>query len=1005
MNRLQRLASTFIAKSSWDSYFLRNVDIDLEEGVVNKPYKKSDLVYICISTTARAISQVPLIIQKRSRDGKWEPDPLNPWQAIFNRPNYLQDSYTFVESIVGYLMLYGNCWGIPFPPGSKIPDSLWAVSEKNIKPIIDSDTNNLIGWTYSVEADKKGIPLDISEVSHVKFWNPDDPVLGQSPLEAGRMPLQSDYKAARYNETFFDEGAVPGGILSTEKRLTDPVFERTREQFEGRHQTYKRGHRTAVLELGLKYTQAGLAQKDMEFLDLRKYSRDTIIQIYGMKKAVIGITDGLNRATSETQKKEWWASTNIPIMRLITSALNYTFFKGRADTRVIFDLSSIAALQEELKDKVKVGESLYKLGFTGNEINERLELGFEEKDWRDTWYVPGNMIRVEDIQPPIRLQESYPKEPGKSLFSQQEKLKDKRGEKEWKLFIEKVTPVEKKTESKVKKLFFDMRKKSLSLLYKKTVDDLFSELFEEEEEWISKTMSEYYVDSVVAGGASIINELGLAIDFDLYDPAVVKFLAEKPVKIKGIVKTVSKQLREALQSGVSAGDSIDEIADRLRTIFNSSMSRARTIARTEIVGAANFGRAHQIISSGAISKTWYTADDERVRETHKEMHNTTILINENWIVGGSTLRYPGDYMGRAGEIINCFIDPKVPIFTDKGWSPISDIRIGDSVLTHKNRFMTVERVSKRRLYEGDVIKLYPKGRKSNSVTVTPNHRFLVDGDWKKAQYIDSGDKINVMASFCKRCGEAIPYWNTYCSRSCFGKDVTDRQWANPAHRRNMSEKAKLQMRREYDNGFRDRNETIAKAREAIKEKYGIEGYLGKVKNDSQFRDRIKNSVIEKYDSYLGMFRKQNRWPIWSNEEAFISVLEDMNEFYIHQYWVGNDRIDFYLPGEKLFVECDRGQWDKQRDLRILTSFPDHKMIHLIYDKNNNIVSEDVVDLLSLNHDGIYKQVQIEIDNVVRFALKKKVRLYNFAVDEDESYIARGFITHNCRCIEFANFEK
>ena len=60
MNRLGIITNT-IAKTlnskSWDIMFSGNDDS--AERVFARPYSKSSIVYTCISTTARAISQVP----------------------------------------------------------------------------------------------------------------------------------------------------------------------------------------------------------------------------------------------------------------------------------------------------------------------------------------------------------------------------------------------------------------------------------------------------------------------------------------------------------------------------------------------------------------------------------------------------------------------------------------------------------------------------------------------------------------------------------------------------------------------------------------------------------------------------------------------------------------------------------------------------------------------------------------------------------------------------------
>jgi len=38
-----------------------------------------------------------------------------------------------------------------------------------------------------------------------------------------------------------------------------------------------------------------------------------------------------------------------------------------------------------------------------------------------------------------------------------------------------------------------------------------------------------------------------------------------------------------------------------------------------------------------------------------------------------------------------------------------------------------------------------------------------------------------------------------------------------------------------------------------------------------------------------------------------------------------------------------------------------------------------------------------VRSVEKIQLKRAKRLYNFSVEENESYIAKGVVMHNCRC--------
>ena len=52
-------------------------------------------------------------------------------------------------------------------------------------------------------------------------------------------------------------------------------------------------------------------------------------------------------------------------------------------------------------------------------------------------------------------------------------------------------------------------------------------------------------------------------------------------------------------------------------------------------------------------KTWNTRRDGKVRSAHRHASGQTVRMNEDFKVGGETLRYPGDPNGSAGNTINC----------------------------------------------------------------------------------------------------------------------------------------------------------------------------------------------------------------------------------------------------------------------------------------------------------------------------------------------------------------
>jgi SPP1 gp7 family putative phage head morphogenesis protein len=399
----------------------------------------------------------------------------------------------------------------------------------------------------------------------------------------------------------------------------------------------------------------------MQFYDLRRFNQERILQIFGMKKAVISVTDDLNYATAREQRKSWWQDTNLPIMRSILSALNFIFFVEDTGLELQFDMSSIEALHEDYHQKVRTAERLSKLGFTANEINERLELGFENKPWRDYFYMPATLIPIGDDQPapptsqPNQEELMRDREAKRLPVPIEDKAWEQKAEQIWKAVTRRLAPLEEKVESKVKRVFYSMRKKILKALYEgtKTPQDVLELDLDIEEKELKRWVTAAYEEALIIGVASIEEELGVAIDFGLNDPVVVNFLAQKNMKLSGITRTIRKRVAQQLAEGASKGETINELAARIKNEFNFAAKRAKTIARTEVVGANNFARHEALDRTDYKEFRWFTALDEKVRETHAEMHGKTRKVGESWIVGGYSLRYPGDFAGPASEVINC----------------------------------------------------------------------------------------------------------------------------------------------------------------------------------------------------------------------------------------------------------------------------------------------------------------------------------------------------------------
>ena len=149
-----------------------------------------------------------------------------------------------------------------------------------------------------------------------------------------------------------------------------------------------------------------------------------------------------------------------------------------------------------------------------------------------------------------------------------------------------------------------------------------------------------------------INALGLGISFDLQNPAVQEWIADKTFKFAHKVnKTTQDKLRRALKEAIKAGEGIPETKERINKVFTSiSKEWSSVIARTEVISASNAGAMEAYKQSKVVTeKEWISSRDVDVRPEH-QIDGETVALDKTFSNG---LMFPGDPMGDPGNIINC----------------------------------------------------------------------------------------------------------------------------------------------------------------------------------------------------------------------------------------------------------------------------------------------------------------------------------------------------------------
>lgn len=149
---------------------------------------------------------------------------------------------------------------------------------------------------------------------------------------------------------------------------------------------------------------------------------------------------------------------------------------------------------------------------------------------------------------------------------------------------------------------------------------------------------------IQTGGDAGIQALGLddPLTFDTTNPEVVRFLQGYSIRLAGAISDVTlARISDTIESGLTAGNSVQEIASQIHDTGEFSGARAEAIARSETARAYVRGQEIGWDQTGVVEgKKWLLAPDacEFCRAAAAELNKRTTDLNGNFYDRGHTLR-------------------------------------------------------------------------------------------------------------------------------------------------------------------------------------------------------------------------------------------------------------------------------------------------------------------------------------------------------------------------------
>ncbi len=307
-------------------------------------YGNVSWVFAAVSRIAEAVASTEWHLFRGSGNDNRTEVTTHPALSLWQSANPFDTGQEFREMSQQFFELTGEMWWVLVRNGRGVPVEMWSVRPDRMTPIRDRD-DYILGYIYQIGSEK--IPYDLQDVIFTRRPSPVDPYRGMGPIGSLILDLGSEVEAANFNRAFFRNDATPGGVIQTDRSMSNAEFAKMVERWKDMHQGTSNASRMGFLERA-KFVERKFTQRDMQFVQLRQQTRDLVLAAYGIPLPMLGVMEAPSRANAQAAEfifARWSVKPRLERMKL---ALNERLLKLFPDRGLHFDFEDPTPNNREL---------------------------------------------------------------------------------------------------------------------------------------------------------------------------------------------------------------------------------------------------------------------------------------------------------------------------------------------------------------------------------------------------------------------------------------------------------------------------------------------------------------------------------------------------------------------------------------------------------------------------------------------------------------------------------
>lgn len=359
--------------------------------VVNEQTALRVTAYLAaVKIISETVASLPLFVYKRLETGGKARAPDHPaYEVLHNQANSEMTAYQFRETFQGHVLNWGNGYAEIERDGGGRIRGLWPLLPDRTWPERNPGTGKIRYRTTLPDGQQVLLPFE--NVLHVPGFGFDG-LVGYNPVRLAREAIGLALATEEFGANFFGQGANPSGIIEYPGKLSDPAYQRYKQEIREKHEGLSKSHRIMVLEEGLKFHQVTIPPEEAQFLETRKFQVSEIARIFRIPPHMLGDLERATFSNVEQQSIDFVVHTIRSWLVRWEQAIRSKLFTVSERRQGVFAEFLVDGL---LRGDIQSRYAAYAVGrqngwLSANDIRERENMNPIEGG--DIYLVNGNML-------------------------------------------------------------------------------------------------------------------------------------------------------------------------------------------------------------------------------------------------------------------------------------------------------------------------------------------------------------------------------------------------------------------------------------------------------------------------------------------------------------------------------------------------------------------------------------------------------------------------------------